>query len=373
MAITKTDSKTVPWCVDYRDRTGKRHRKSFRTQKEAKAYESNQSQQLSKGTWVDPNLADKTTVRQLYAMWLGRVTTVGARGRRPINLKTLDGYESAWRTHIEPHWGDTFLSSVTYPEVASWVTTMRATVGTRVKVANQFGRIMSEAVRHQLLSTNPTKDPAGHRDYIPDAPVEKKVFLTAKQLMTFKSVFQPPYDLMVLTAGTCGPRWGEITALPHNMLDLSSKPLMRIEGAFTDVAGRVYAGDTKTHEGRNVPIPELVAEELRKHTVDNPGLTVFRSPSGGVLRASNFRTRVWLPALAEAKTLDKTLPDFTFHSLRHTAVSLAIKGGANIKVVQAIAGHKSATVTLDTYGGLFMDDLHDSAARVNSMLRVDGQ
>jgi hypothetical protein len=38
--------------------------------------------------------------------------------------------------------------------------------------------------------------------------------------------------------------------------------------------------------------------------------------------------------------------------LRHFAVSSLITQGADIKLPQAIAGHASATVTLDTYGHL---------------------
>jgi integrase len=47
----------------------------------------------------------------------------------------------------------------------------------------------------------------------------------------------------------------------------------------------------------------------------------------------------------------------TPHELRHTAASLAIASGANVKVVQQMLGHKSATLTLDLYGHLFADQL----------------
>ncbi|WP_397517365.1 tyrosine-type recombinase/integrase [Rhodococcus sp. BP22] len=49
------------------------------------------------------------------------------------------------------------------------------------------------------------------------------------------------------------------------------------------------------------------------------------------------------------------------HELRHTAASLAIQSGANVKVVQRMLGHKSATLTFDLYGHLYADDL-DSVA-----------
>ena len=49
------------------------------------------------------------------------------------------------------------------------------------------------------------------------------------------------------------------------------------------------------------------------------------------------------------------------HELRHTAASLAIAAGANVKVVQTMLGHKSATMTLDLYGHLFPDQLDEVA------------
>ena len=51
------------------------------------------------------------------------------------------------------------------------------------------------------------------------------------------------------------------------------------------------------------------------------------------------------------------LRDLTPHDLRHTAASLAIASGANVKAVQRMLGHASAAMTLDVYAGLFADDL----------------
>jgi integrase len=55
------------------------------------------------------------------------------------------------------------------------------------------------------------------------------------------------------------------------------------------------------------------------------------------------------------------MPGMHPHELRHTAASLAIASGANVKVVQQMLGHKSATMTLDLYGHLFGDQLDEVA------------
>jgi len=53
------------------------------------------------------------------------------------------------------------------------------------------------------------------------------------------------------------------------------------------------------------------------------------------------------------------VPDLHPHQLRHTAASLAIASGADVKVVQQMLGHSSATMTIDTYGHLFDDRLDE--------------
>ena len=55
----------------------------------------------------------------------------------------------------------------------------------------------------------------------------------------------------------------------------------------------------------------------------------------------------------------------TVHELRHTAASLAVSAGANVKTVQRLLGHASAAMTLDVYSGLFDDDLDAVAERLN--------
>jgi len=68
---------------------------------------------------------------------------------------------------------------------------------------------------------------------------------------------------------------------------------------------------------------------------------------------------------ARAAGLDGLTP----HELRHTAASLAVSAGANVKAVQRMLGHASAAVTLDVYLGLFDDDLDAVADRMGAFTR----
>jgi integrase len=60
----------------------------------------------------------------------------------------------------------------------------------------------------------------------------------------------------------------------------------------------------------------------------------------------------------------------TPHDLRHTAASLAVQAGANVKAVQLMLGHASAAMTLDVYAGLFGDDLDAVADRLDEAAAV---
>jgi integrase len=60
------------------------------------------------------------------------------------------------------------------------------------------------------------------------------------------------------------------------------------------------------------------------------------------MRNHNFRSRVLAPAAAFIG-----MPGLTPHDLRHTAASLAVQAGANVKAVQRMFGHASAAMTLD--------------------------
>jgi integrase len=80
--------------------------------------------------------------------------------------------------------------------------------------------------------------------------------------------------------------------------------------------------------------------------------SLFESARGGYFTLDEARYP-WRKAVAAVGGIDGT----RLHDLRHSCASLAIKSGANVKVVQRLLGHKTAVLTLDRYGHLFPDDL----------------
>jgi site-specific recombinase XerD len=62
-----------------------------------------------------------------------------------------------------------------------------------------------------------------------------------------------------------------------------------------------------------------------------------------------------------------TVHDFKIHELRHTAASLAIQAGANIKALQNMLGRESACLTLDRYGHLYGSDVEAVGVAINEL------
>lgn len=367
---------TKPWVADYRDSSGSRRQPRFRTKKEAEAHYREQTLAVFSGTHLDMSRAKTMTVSQLNKQFVAFKLSVSSRGK-PWAPATHAKHRAQFAKFVEPRWGHTPLASIRYAAVSDWINGLESDggpAGASVKrqVAKLFSQLMGYAVRLNLLPANPAKLRDGSIDYMPR--VEKKanhVYLSMEQLAYFADK-AGPYEDLILTAGLCGLRFGELAALRVRNLALGARPAINVESSISDVpkdlGGRVEK-EPKGGKGRVVPLPAKLAERLAKVAEGRrPDERLFTSPRGLTLRAENFRRDVFTPLVSAARAGAPGFPSLTPHDLRHTAVSLHIRVGSNVKVVQRIAGHATAVLTLDTYAGLFDDDLHESAARLDANL-----
>jgi len=76
----------------------------------------------------------------------------------------------------------------------------------------------------------------------------------------------------------------------------------------------------------------------------------------------------WVPGYFKPAVREAGLPDaLRWYDLRHTCASLLIRERASIKAVQKHMGHKTASITLDTYGHLFPDELDQVVDRLEEL------
>ncbi|MGO4383408.1 site-specific integrase [Specibacter sp. RAF43] len=161
-----------------------------------------------------------------------------------------------------------------------------------------------------------------------------------------------------------GLRWGEVTGLRVKDVNPLRRRLNVVQNAVA-VGYKIEVGTPKTHKKRSVPFPAFLADAPTEQIAGKkPDDLLFPEEGGGYLRrtGTSHTSNGWfIKAVVRAG-----LPHLTPHDLRHTAASLAISAGANVKSVQAMLGHASATMTLDTYADLFPDDLNAVAVALNA-------
>jgi integrase len=170
------------------------------------------------------------------------------------------------------------------------------------------------------------------------------------------------YDVLLLTLAYCGLRWGELFGLRVQDLDLDHARLIVRQTVVAD-KGYQRIEAPKDYEHRSIPIPEFLVEMLRSQSEDRPasGPVFYGLWTKTYLRNHAFR-KGWFDPAATEVGLDGLTP----HELRHSAASLAVSSGAQVKAVQRMLGHASAAMTLDTYADLFDEDLDPVATALNA-------
>ncbi len=349
----RTRDGKVTWQARWRDPSDAQRKRTFPRRVDAERFLTGVDHSQLIGSYVDP-ARSRMTVGEWAAPWLA--------GRANLKRKTIASYESLLRTRVLPTWETVQLVQVTHVGVVAWVAAMRADGLSASRVRQSYHvltAMLDEAVRDNRLPRNPA---AGVT--LPKLPTTEQRFLTHAEVAALADA-AGPYRLLVLVLAYCGLRWGEAAALRSRRVDLMRRRLT-IREAVADVNGRLSFDTPKYHQHRSVPIPRFLADELASHIAGKGGdELVFTSPRGTVLREQNFRRRYFDRAAVEAG-----VDGLTPHELRHTAASLAVSAGANVKAVQRMLGHKSAAMTLDVYSGLFDDDLDGVAEQLDAAARV---
>ncbi|CPV78526.1 phage integrase family protein [Mycobacteroides abscessus subsp. abscessus] len=340
--------KGMRWRARYVGPDGKERAKGFSRKVDAQNWLNTVTTELGTGTWADPSKS-----RELFGSvaesWFATKAT-----RKP---KTVAGYRSILDRIVLPRWEDIRLADITYEDAQTWVSSLsekggghrfsdRGLSASRVKQSYQvLDQVLRYAIRARRLTVNPAADIE-----LPGIREPEKRYLTMRQVQEL-AIASGRFRTLVFVLALCGLRFGEATALRTKHVDLDSARIW-VSASATHVAGKgIVETDTKNHEGRKVPIPAFLVELLRTELPTEPEALVFAGREGKHLPLGEFR---WaFDRAASAVGLNGFVP----HELRHTCASLAIAAGANIKVLQTLLGHKTATLTLDRYGHLYPDEL----------------
>ncbi|WP_231975920.1 site-specific integrase [Mycobacterium sp. E2462] len=253
-------------------------------------------------------------------------------------------------------------------------------------IENAFGllrQLLAAAVEDRAIPRNPCDGVK-----VPKRKHADRGYLTHRQVAALADAVEREDQVVRFLAYT-GLRWGEMAALRVQDFDMLRRRV-NVSQSVTEAAGVGLVWSTpKTWERRSVPFPASLVDELAALMVGKGrDDLVFSDQRGGVLRNSNWRARVFEPAVqtVQAEAIAQrakevaaagaaTTPEFptiTPHDLRHTAASLAISAGANVKAVQRMLGHAKASMTLDVYADLFDDDLDAVAVSLDAAIAAAG-
>jgi integrase len=350
------------WEVRFWGSDGKQHSKSCRTKNEANAYRSKVEVELNRGSWKP--FENKTLLFETFAR---DYLDAAERTKRATTLARDIRFAE---TYLIPTFGSRKLSSITRRDVETLVDALLARHLAPKTIRTAFGvlrTIFSAAIERELVWTNPC---SGMKSLPPD---ERKTirFLDSAELKRLADTVPPEYRALIYLLGVMGLRWSEAVGLRVRNIDFLQRTL-QIEGTIAEVNGRLIRQGVKTAASRaTLSVPQFVLDEVAKHLAlvghRRPEDLVFTSANGTPVRASNFRNRIWNPAVERAG-----LTGVTPHALRHTAAGLLTQLGAHPKVIQQRLRHASIRTTFDVYGAI-LPSLDEAVVKdLNALVKSGG-
>ena len=348
--------------------TGKPMRKSFygKTQKEVRQRMTEALNALDKGTY---QATSKTTVSAWMNEWL---ETFCANKLKPY---TVSSYRGIIDNHINKHIGAMQLQAVKGSHIQRMYNKMIAD-GAAPKTVKNIGAVahkaFSMAVKQDIIPANPcdaAELPAMQQHEIkPLTDADIPVFLKAIEAEAMCNAFA-----LCLFAGL---REGECLGLSWEQVDFDKQAIticQQLQKEKTTGGQYQIVPFTKSNKPRTIKPPSIAFDYLKREQKRqamnrlqagqmwaNPHNLVFTNDVGGNLAISTFYKTFKRIAASIGR------PDARPHDLRHTAATVAIASGADVKSVQSMLGHATASFTLNVYAHTSEKMMEDTAARMQN-------
>lgn len=348
--------------------TGKPIRRSLYadTQKEARQKLTAVLRDLDNGTYQAPN---KITVSQWLSEWLDAFCV------NKVKPLTYQSYAGIIKNHIAPAIGAVELQAVKGIHIQRLYNSMTAAglSGKTVKnVSAVLHKAFSVALKQGIISANPCDgaelSKVERHEIAPLTDREIPLFLSAIDTSPMRNAYA-----LCLFAGL---REGECLGLSWSQVDFQrgritvSQQLQRekVKGGKYYIAPSTKSGKPRTIEPPPIAFEYLRAERVRQlenhlkagQLWHNPDDLVFTDEAGGHYAIHTFYKRF------KKIAADIGRPDARPHDLRHTAATVAIASGADVKSVQDMLGHATASFTLNVYAHTSEQMMKDTAERMQS-------
>ena len=322
------------------------------------------------GTLVEPS---RTTVAEYIRGWLD--------GPHGLAAKTAERYRELAERQIIPHLGAVLLQKLRPKQVQTWhATLLQSDAATgRVLSARTVGhahRVLHRVLAHAMAAEEVSRNVAS-AVRPPKVTAKEIEILTADQVTIVLERMQghPLYSIAALALAT-GMRRGELLALQLRDVDLDGASL-QVERSLEETAAGLQFKPPKTQHGRRtISLPAHAVAVLRTHWRQQlecraalglgkpePETLIFSKPDGSPLSPDNL-SRDWGRACRSL-----SLPEVSFHALRHTHASALIASKLDVVQIARRLGHGSPVITLRTYAHLFEASDTAAAAAIENVLR----
>lgn len=325
--------------VRYRGPDGQERKapETFAKRSEAERYLTLVEAQIIRREWIDPDRG-KILLGDYAERWI--------KQRPKLRPRTVQLYEWLLRKHIAPYLGGMPLGVVDTPLVREWRAALLANGVSESMTAKAYRllrAVFMTAVREdELIRINPCRIPGADKENPDERPV-----LTMPQVFALADNMPPRFRALILLTTFASLRWGEVSALQRQDLDLESGTV-HVRQQFIEVRGEgMQLSPPKSRAGvRLIALPTAILPQLEEHVatyVAEPAdALIFTGEEGRAIWRGTFNKLVsWKDAVAAVGR-----PGLHLHDLRHTGNSIASRSRTSLRDLMARMGHDNPRAAL---------------------------
>lgn len=329
------------------------------TRRDAEAFERDQKQKLSKGTYVAK--AERMTVSEIATSFLKECT---ARSRR---TSTVLNYRSVLDTYILPKFGTREAGTLRKADVRGWLAELLES-GKSVELVNRIIRVFKTVLFHGVVDLEVLERNVllRFKQYertasSPGRRVSRAAF-SEDEVRALLSAARPHERALIGLLCFTGLRPGECYALRWSDVDLTAGSA-RISRTW-DWRGKAFTPPKTAAGNRTVALSGWVVAELTEHqkrTGGNGEALIFATRTGRPMNPSNVRRDVWLKLVKRAgvRSLD-------MYSLRHTFATFGRVAGESAFNVAHAMGHSRSTLVDAVYAHSLQSGMASVVERVTA-------
>lgn len=359
--------------LNFKDGDGKRKQKWISTGLEVKNNKRKAEQVLKDliSEYEDKKISviNKQTFSDFMGEWLEVI-------KLNVKITTYNGYKLHYDKHIKPYFDKlgVAVTDLTPMQLQNYYNTKLSEGLSASSVKKHHANIhkaLDYALKLNVIAYNPAD-----RITLPKRERYKGKFYNEVQLKQLMELCEgTPIESVVFIAINYGLRRSEILGLKWSAVDFDENTIIVNHTAVANVGGVLYDDTTKTKASlRTLPLTDNVKKyllELKAH-----------QESMALLMGDCYHKSEYICCYDDGREIrpdyvthkfnkileNSDLPKIRFHDLRHSAASLLINAGFNLKEVQEWLGHSNIATTGNIYSHLQYASKVNMANRFNELL-----